>query len=195
MMQQHRRHHLLGEQHAGSCIFRSRVFGQSPGMDRGSRRYTGRLQGLVTKQRRCCEESAHVARVKGPAKTYTETGVAPTSERSEGGASRMLFAEREISRSACRLHRSLLQRRFRAAFFFSTLCRTFQQGHLRGRRRDQTQCSHHQNWLRWLGTGRLGGGRLRRRTVATSMFPSSTCTSNSCSCRRSVCIDLLFQCI
>ena len=55
MMQQQRRHHLLGEQHAGSCIFRSRVFGQSPGMERGSRRYTGRLQGLVTTQRRCCE--------------------------------------------------------------------------------------------------------------------------------------------
>ena len=52
--------------------------------------------------------------------------------------------------------------------------------------------SLHQNWLRWLGTGRLGGGRLRRRTVVTSMLPSSTCTSNSCSSRRSVCIDLLF---
>ena len=111
-----------------------------------------------------------MARVKGPAKTYIETGIAPTSERSEGGASRMFFAEREMSRSACRLHRSTPPAQVPRGLFFSTLCRTFQQGHLRGRRRDQTSCSPHQNWLRWLGTGRLGGGRLIRRTVVTSIF-------------------------
>ena len=58
MMQQHRRHHLLKKQHAGSCIFRSRVFGQSPATDRGFRRCTGRPHGLVTKQRRCCEAAS-----------------------------------------------------------------------------------------------------------------------------------------
>ena len=57
-MQQHRRHHLLKKQHAGSCIFRSRVFGQSPAMDRGFRRCTGMPHGLVTKQRRCCEAAS-----------------------------------------------------------------------------------------------------------------------------------------
>ena len=69
-----------------------------------------------------------------------------------------------------RLHRSTPSAQVPRGLFFSTLCCTFQQGHLRGRRRDQTPCSLHQNWLRWLGTGRLGGGRLRRRTVAISIF-------------------------